>query len=189
MMINAYKQACPVSLFGELFTRRAICSETANAGTPPHCRTVLSQVKCYRVAARSKKCFCSRSLAGAVGSNPARECWCLSVVSVCCKVEVSATNWSLLQRSPTDYDVSLCLIWKHEERGGHTSRWAAAPQEEKEDITCVLNVIGHGDMHNLSELKCCCVLLVPWDLWMISHVPLLRLWINITTVQFHDFAE
>ena len=35
----------------------------------------------------------------------------LSVVSVvCCQVEVSATNWSLVQRCPTDCDASLCVI-------------------------------------------------------------------------------
>ena len=35
----------------------------------------------------------------------------LSVVSVvCCQVEVSATGWSLVQRSPTDCGASLCLI-------------------------------------------------------------------------------
>jgi hypothetical protein len=49
-----------------------------------------------------------------------RACWdcefesrrgheCLSVVSVVyCKVEVSATNWSLVQRSPTECGVSEC---------------------------------------------------------------------------------
>jgi hypothetical protein len=36
---------------------------------------------------------------------------CLSVVSVmCCQVEVSATSRSLVQRSPTDCGVSLCVI-------------------------------------------------------------------------------
>jgi len=35
----------------------------------------------------------------------------LSVVSVvCCQVEVSATRWSLVQRSPTDCGTSLCVI-------------------------------------------------------------------------------
>ena len=35
----------------------------------------------------------------------------LSVVSVvCCQVEVSATSWSLVQRSPTDSAASLCVI-------------------------------------------------------------------------------
>ena len=34
-----------------------------------------------------------------------------SVVSVvCCQVEVSATSWSLVQRSPTDCGASLCVI-------------------------------------------------------------------------------
>ena len=34
----------------------------------------------------------------------------LSVVSVvCCQVEVSATSWSLVQRSPTDCATSLCV--------------------------------------------------------------------------------
>ena len=35
----------------------------------------------------------------------------LSAVSVvCCQVEVSATSWSLVQRSPTDCGASLCVI-------------------------------------------------------------------------------
>ena len=35
----------------------------------------------------------------------------LSVVSVvCCQVEVSATSWSPVQRSPTDCGASLCVI-------------------------------------------------------------------------------
>jgi hypothetical protein len=36
---------------------------------------------------------------------------CLSVVSVvCCQVQVSATSWTLVQRSPTDCAASLC-VW------------------------------------------------------------------------------
>ena len=43
---------------------------------------------------------------------------CLSVVSVvCCQVEVSATDWSLVQ-SPTDCGASLCMIKKPRKRGG-----------------------------------------------------------------------
>jgi hypothetical protein len=39
---------------------------------------------------------------------------CLSLVSVvCCQVEVSATSWSLVQRSPTDCGVfKVCVIMK-----------------------------------------------------------------------------
>jgi hypothetical protein len=29
---------------------------------------------------------------------------------VCCQVEVSATSYSLVQRSPTDCGVSMCVI-------------------------------------------------------------------------------
>jgi hypothetical protein len=39
--------------------------------------------------------------------NPTGGHRCLSVVSVvCCQVEVSATGWSLVQRSPTECGVS-----------------------------------------------------------------------------------
>jgi hypothetical protein len=35
----------------------------------------------------------------------------MSVASVvCCQVEVSATDWSLVQRSPTDCGASLCAL-------------------------------------------------------------------------------
>jgi hypothetical protein len=45
---------------------------------------------------------------------------CLSVVCVvCCQVEVCATGWSLVQRSPTECGASLCVIKKPREWGGH----------------------------------------------------------------------
>jgi hypothetical protein len=54
---------------------------------------------------------------------------CLSVVNVVCSyVEVSATNWSLVQRSPTDCGVS-CLIQKPQEWGDRCACGDAAPQE------------------------------------------------------------
>jgi len=63
---------------------------------------------------------------------------CLSVVNViCCQVEVSATSWSLVQRSPTDCDASSCVIKKPQEWGGPRPRGAAAPQEKKS----VFNVV------------------------------------------------
>jgi hypothetical protein len=54
----------------------------------------------------------------------------LSVVCVLwCQVEVSATSWSLVQRSPTYCGASLCVITKPRERGGHSPRWAAEPEK------------------------------------------------------------
>ena len=40
------------------------------------------------------------------------EAWMFVVSVVCCQVEVSATDWSLVQRSPTDCGASLCAIKK-----------------------------------------------------------------------------
>ena len=41
---------------------------------------------------------------------------CLCIVSVvCCQVEVSATGRSLIQRNPTDCDVSVYVISKPQE--------------------------------------------------------------------------
>jgi hypothetical protein len=47
-----------------------------------------------------------------VNKNPQHvgEHGCLSVVIVVCQVEVSATNCSLVQRSPTDCGAPLCVI-------------------------------------------------------------------------------
>ena len=57
------------------------------------------------VAARSKACACGSSLTEIVGSNSSGGNGCLSGVSVVCW-QVSATSWSLVQRSHTDCGVS-----------------------------------------------------------------------------------
>ena len=46
------------------------------------------------------------------------EAWMFVVSVVCCQVEVSATDLSLVQRSPTDCGASLCVIKKPRKRGG-----------------------------------------------------------------------
>jgi len=51
---------------------------------------------------------------------------------VCCQVEVSATSWSLVQRSPTDCGASLCVIWKRE-WGGH-GPLAVVPETNKQTM-------------------------------------------------------
>jgi hypothetical protein len=43
---------------------------------------------------------------------------CLLWVLRVCQVEVSATGWSLVQRSPTDCGASLCVISKPQEWRG-----------------------------------------------------------------------
>ena len=64
----------------------------------------------------------------------------MSVVSVvCCQEEVSETNRSLVQRTPTDYDVSLCVIAKPRQRGGRGPLGAVtAPEERNRSVKCRL---------------------------------------------------
>jgi len=70
-------------------------------------RYLCTYVQPIPVAGRSKVWVCSRSLAGIAGSIPVTFHGYLSFVSVVfCQVEVSASSWSLAQRSPTDYRVS-----------------------------------------------------------------------------------
>jgi len=64
------------------------------------------------VAARSKERVCDRSLAEIASSNPTRDMDSLLVTVVCCQVEVSASGWSLAQRSPTECGVCISVIVK-----------------------------------------------------------------------------
>jgi len=52
-----------------------------------------------------------------VGSNPTQGMDVCVVSVVCCQVEVSATDWSFVQRT-TDCGASLCVIKKPRKRGG-----------------------------------------------------------------------
>jgi len=59
----------------------------------------------------------------------------VSVVSVVrCEVEVSATSWSLVHRSPTDCGASFCVIWKPRERGGPGRLGAVAPNKKNRGV-------------------------------------------------------
>jgi hypothetical protein len=54
---------------------------------------------------RSKAWVYGRSLSGTAGSDPAGGMDMSPVNVVCCQVEVFAMGRSLVQRSPTEYDV------------------------------------------------------------------------------------
>ena len=64
------------------------------------------------VAALYKAWVCGYSFIGIVGWNPAGGVQAFSLVSVCvfCQVDVSATSWSLVQKSPTNCGASLWVI-------------------------------------------------------------------------------
>ena len=60
------------------------------------------------------------------GFESRRKHGCLSVVSiVCCQVEVSATSWSLVQKSPTDCSALLgdWISKHHRSSGPRTAVW------------------------------------------------------------------
>jgi hypothetical protein len=65
---------------------------------------------------------------------------------LCCPVEVSATSWSLVQRSPTDCGASLCVISKSREWRGPGPLWAVAPKNnnncliERFFLRCILYI-------------------------------------------------
>jgi hypothetical protein len=70
--------------------------------------TILIATRSTPVAARSKAWVCGRWLGGIAGSNPAGGYESLSLVSIVCyRVEISASGWSLVQRSPIDCDFCL----------------------------------------------------------------------------------
>jgi hypothetical protein len=46
------------------------------------------------------------------------------VIVVCCRVEVSATNWSLVQTSPTDCGASFVWSTAKENQINRLNRWA-----------------------------------------------------------------
>ena len=56
------------------------------------------------------KISAGRSPAEILGSNPTGAWIFVCCECRCCQVEVSATSWSLVQRSPTDCAASLCMI-------------------------------------------------------------------------------
>jgi hypothetical protein len=73
----------------------------------------LNSIMPIPVAARSKAWVYGHSLTGIVGSNPYGGMDVCPLWVLCCQVEVSATGWSLVQRSPTECGVSeVCVIVK-----------------------------------------------------------------------------
>ena len=88
-MFNFFFYYCPgIPYLGALMSFPRVCA-----------------VRPIPVAARSKVWLCGLSPVGFAGSNPAGG---MNFCLVCCQVDVSASEWSLVQRSPTESGVSEC---------------------------------------------------------------------------------
>ena len=70
------------------------------------------------MAEQSKAWVWGLPLAGFAGSNPVGGMSvCLFWREVCCQLQVTASGWSLVQKSPTEYGVSeydreACIMWR-----------------------------------------------------------------------------
>ena len=105
----------------------AVWEETVGDGTMSIAKgavpynTVSDQNGCQSQWPSDLRRVYGRSLAVIVGSNPATGMDGCPLWVLCCQVEVSATGWSLVQRSPTDCGASLCVISEPPEGGGSNS--------------------------------------------------------------------
>jgi len=92
-----------------------ILTEFSLSSTPPLPPTInfLETVLISRpipVAARSKDWVCGRSVVGIAGSKPAEDVHVYLFKVLYVVTQISETGRSLIQRIPTEYGVSLCVI-------------------------------------------------------------------------------
>jgi hypothetical protein len=83
---------------------------------------------------------------------------CLSLVSVvCCQVEVSATGWSLVQRTPTECGVcNWVWSWSLEKWGGLGPQGAVEPLEKNYIYTIYFNVKNYSEFCHQSVFSPVC---------------------------------
>jgi hypothetical protein len=112
------KYSTPVDIYYRSFKEITLLSSILRKHAGPSGRAV------WGVGLRPLVC-CDREFESHWGHG------CLTVVYVVfCQVEVSATSWSLVQKSPTNCGASLCVIKTPREWGGHGPRWVAAPRKK-----------------------------------------------------------
>jgi len=107
------------------------------------------------MAVRSKAWVCGRSPAGTASSNPAgRTNTCLLWVLLCCQVEVSATGWSLVQRSPTECGVSECVREVSIMRRSWPTRGCCSKKNKYFNLYIFVNKRGHKRLSTEWQQPC-----------------------------------
>jgi hypothetical protein len=107
---------------------------------------------------------------------------CLPLVSVvCCQVEVSATSWSLVQRSPTDCGVSqMCVIVKTRRNEEAQAHIGLSSHKKKECLE------GHRHAQKLAGLHALCQFLSEFsNIWKeVESIFLKSLTSNVMEIHF-----
>ena len=94
---------------------------------------------------------------------------CLPVVRVlCCQVEVSAKNWSLVQRSPTDCDASLSVIKKPQKNEKVMAH--VGPQRQKKT-----KKYSRGGRYRMLKLNCVCLFVVITNISICFEAQMLKI--------------
>ena len=111
----------------------------------------------------------------------------MSVVSVvCCQVEVSATSWSLVQRSPTECGASFCVIWKPREWGGRGPMGGCGAQKKTNNVPFNL-LYGKSPVVFGCKYWSCKIFKIPWQNLILQHNTDSLFWIWSMSVQQCDF--
>jgi hypothetical protein len=87
---------------------------------------------------------------------------------VCCVL--SATSWSLAQRSPTDCGASFCVITQPRERGGHSPRWAAEPEKIIIMIITIIYKVSHDSLLHYQKRRIYLVISLSYSHFLIFDV-------------------
>jgi hypothetical protein len=111
------------------------------------------------VAARSKVWVCGRSFAGIASPNPTQDVGVSFVSVVCCQVDVSASGWLLVQRSPIECGVSECDVEASVMRWPWSARACCSMGRNKiaRITTLQRSHVAYGGLYN--SLMTCCVCL------------------------------
>jgi hypothetical protein len=112
-----------------------------------------------------------------------------AVIVVCCQVEVSATDWSLVQRSPAECGASLCVIKKPRKRGG----WSPLPGCE--NTTTMGCNARKTNKQTTTTMTCCSImscgnLLNPfssyasWEMWRVKKLQKISVFFYVKNSNF-----
>jgi hypothetical protein len=93
---------------------------------------------------------------------------------VCYQIEVSATSWSLVERSPTECGATICVILKSQEWWSHEQCWVAAPQKKISNFILSRSLLIRFDTLFIVNIysRIHCVIYTERNSWKSARYPL-----------------